>query len=183
MLSRQNLPTRAPALYLLLGMIAGLCAARQVAPPVGLALGIALALTALSLGCARRRSRLWLFSFLAAASLAAWAYGSLRLPDNPDPAQLELPVREAKLRFEVERVMQARNPYDKATGIARILEASPTSRLTRGDRVFFRLKLPEGDPFEVLRGSELRATGVLEPIPQTVEPDSFEAYLKVLRDF
>lgn len=178
MMSRENMPTRAPALYLLLAMVAGLCAAREVAPPVGLALGSALALSTLSLIYARRRKGLWLLSFLTAALLASWAYGSLRLPGKPDPAQLELPMREAALHFEIERVMQARSPYDQATGIARIVEASPTSRLLRGDRIFFRLQLPEGDPFPILRGSELRATGLLEPMPQPDKPDGFEAYLK-----
>jgi competence protein ComEC len=178
MLSRQKMPTRAPALYLLLGMVAGLCAAREATAPVGLALSLALALALLSVGFARPRSGLWLLSFLAAATLAAWAYGSLRLPGKPDPAELELPVREATLHFKVLRVMQAHNAYGQATGIARMLEASPTSRLARGDRIYFRLKLPEGLAFEVLRGSEFRATGVLAPIPPVVEPDGFEAFLK-----
>ena len=178
MLNRQNMPTRAPALYILAGMVAGLLLAKETEAPVGWALGMALALAAFSFRLSRRRSGLWLLSFLAAGTLAFWAYGSLRLPARPDGAQLELPIREAELHFVVERVMQARNPYDEATGIARIVEATPTSRLSRGDRVFFRLKLPKDDPFAVLRGSELRAVGVLEPIPHGVESESFEAYLK-----
>lgn len=172
------MPTRAPALFLLLGIIAGLCVAREATAPVGWAFGAAFVLAGLSLLHSRRESGLWLLSFLVATTLAFWGYGSLRLPTTPSTAQLELPIREAHLHFEVERVMQERNAYDKATGIARIVEANPTSRLERGDRIFFRLKLPEQAAFEMLRGSEIQAIGVLEPVPNAVEPDSFEAYLK-----
>ena len=61
--------------------------------------------------------RSWLLCFLAACALAFWAYGSLRLPRQPETTQLERPIREARLHFEVERVMQAHNYYSKATGL------------------------------------------------------------------
>ena len=126
MLNRSHMPTRAPALYLLLVLIAGLCAARAVTAPIGLALAMALLLAALSWRLSRPRDGLWLLSFLAAGALAFWAYGSLRLPRQPETTQLERPIREARLHFEVERVMQAHNDYGKATGIARVIEATPT---------------------------------------------------------
>jgi competence protein ComEC len=176
--TQKQLPTRAPALFLLAGMVAGLCLAREVSAPVGLALAGALALTFLSLRFSIQRKGLWLLSFVSASVLAFWAYGSLRLPAEPDPSLLDLPIREAELQLEVEHLMQARNPYGKATGFARIVAISSTSRLSPGDRVFFRLELPENAPFEALRGSELRAKGLLEPIPNDVESDSFDAYLK-----
>lgn len=172
------MPTRAPALFLLLGMVGGLCLGREVEAPIGAALGVALLLALLSLVLSRQRSGLWLLSFLAACTLAFWAYGTLRLPAKPEAAQLEMPVREAELSFVVERVMQARSQYGQATGIAQIVEATPTSRLKRGSHIFFRLELPRAHSFDLSRGSEFRATGVLEPIPHGVEPDSFEAYLK-----
>lgn len=178
MLNRSHMPTRAPALYLLLVLIAGLCAARAVTAPIGLALAIALLLAALSWRLSRPRDGLWLLSFLAAGALAFWAYGSLRLPRQPETTQLERPIREARLHFEVERVMQAHNDYSKATGIARVIEATPTSRLEFGDRIFFRLELPDAEAFNVLRGSEYQATGLLKPIPHNVDPDGFEGYLK-----
>ena len=84
MLNRSHMPTRAPALYLLLVLIAGLCAARAVTAPIGLALAMALLLAALSWRLSRPRDGLWLLSFLAAGTLAFWAYGSLRLPRQPE---------------------------------------------------------------------------------------------------
>lgn len=172
------MPTRAPALLLLVGLIAGLNLAREASAPTMLALGAALFLAVLSLLLSRRRSGLWLLSFLAAAILAAWTYGTLRFPAVPEPAQLELPIREAQLHFAVERVMQARNEYGNATGIAHIIEADWTSRLTEDGKIFYRLNLPDTAPFEVLRGAEIKAVGLLTPIPKGADPDSFEGYLK-----
>lgn len=176
--TRNKMPTRAPALFLLLGMIAGLCMAREAVAPVGLALGTACALASLSLLISNKRSGLWQISFLTAATLAFWAYGTMRLPHTPESKQLELPIREAHLHFKVERVMQARTDYGNATGIGRIVEANPTSRLERGATVYFRLELPESEAFKVLRGCEVKATGVLSPISSEIDPDSFEGYLK-----
>jgi competence protein ComEC len=178
------MPTRAPALFLLVGIVVGLWLAREVAAPVGFAISTALILSVLSVWLSHGRAGtgtgngLWLLSFTGAAVLAFWAYGTLRQPTKPDSAELSLPIREASLHFEVERVMQARNAFDNATGIGRIVEANVTSRLERGEKIFFRLKLTDADAPEVRRGSELRATGVLTAIPDEIEPDSFEGYLK-----
>jgi len=174
------MPTRAPALFLLVGIVVGLCLAREVPAPVGFSMGASLILSVLSLWLSRglTGSGLWLLSFTGAAVLAFWAYGTIRQPAKPDSAELNMPIREAYLHFEVDRVMQARNAFDNATGIGRIVEANKTSRLERGEKIFFRLKLPDADAPEVRRGSELRATGVLTAIPHEIEPDSFEGYLK-----
>lgn len=172
------MPTRAPALFLLVSIVIGLCAARAAAAPVALALAAALVLSWISLRLSAKSNGLWPFSFLVAGTLACWAYGTIRLPEKPDSAELELPVREAHLHFEVVRVMQARNSYDNATGIGRIVVANKTSRLERGEKVYFRLKLADVDAPEVRRGSELQATGVLTSIPHDIDPDSFESYLK-----
>lgn len=172
------MPTRAPALFLLLGMVGGLFLAREATAAVELALSAAALLAGLSFLISKDRPGLWMLSFVTAAFLAAWAYGTLRFPEKPEAAQLELPIREAYLHFEVDRVMQARNQFGKASGIASIVEANGTSRLEHGAKVFFRLKLPETDAFTILRGSEIKATGVLTPITHEVDPDSFEGYLK-----
>ncbi|MGZ0708245.1 ComEC/Rec2 family competence protein [Coraliomargarita sp. W4R53] len=172
------MPTRAPALFLLVGMIAGFCLARAAAAPLTFSLLTALSLASLSLFLSRNKNGLWLFSFITATTLAAWAYGTLRLPAKPDPALLEVPIREAYLHFKVERVMQARNHYGNATGIARIVQANSTSRLEKGAKILVRMKLPDSEAFNSLRGSEIKATGVLTPISPTVDPDSFEGYLK-----
>lgn len=171
-------PTRAPALFLLIGIVLGLVLAREVTAPIGFVLSVAGLMAGLSYGLSKHSGGLWLLSFMTAATLSAWAYGTLRLPTKPESAQLQLPIREAHLHFEVDRVMQARSQFGNASGVARIIEANATSRLILGDKVFFRIKLPEAEASNVHNGSEIKATGVLKPIPHEVEPDSFEGYLK-----
>ena len=171
-------PTRAPALFLLIGIVLGLVLAREVTAPIGFVLSVAGLMAGLSYGLSKHSGGLWLLSFMTAATLSAWAYGTLRLPTKPESAQLQLPIREARLHFEVDRVMQARSQFGNASGVARIIEANATSRLILGDKVFFRIKLPEAEASKVHNGSEIKATGVLKPIPHEVEPDSFEGYLK-----
>lgn len=171
-------PTRAPALFLLIGIVLGLVLAREVTAPIGFVLSVAGLMAGLSYGLSKNSGGLWLLSFMTAATLSAWAYGTLRLPTQPESAQLQLPIREAHLHFEVDRVMQARSQFGNASGVARIIEANATSRLILGDKVFFRIKLPEAEASNVHNGSEIKATGVLKPIPHEVEHDSFEGYLK-----
>ena len=171
-------PTRAPALFLLIGIVLGLVLAREVTAPIGFVLSVAGLMAGLSYGLSKHSGGLWLLSFMTAATLSAWAYGTLRLPTKPESAQLQLPIREARLHFEVDRVMQARSQFGNASGVARIIEANATSRLILGDKVFFRIKLPEAEASKVHNGSEIKATGVLKPIPHEVEADSFEGYLK-----
>lgn len=170
------MPTRAPALYLLVSMIAGLWAAKLAEAPVGLVAIIALLLTATSIWFSIKNSWLWLVCFVIAAALAFWAYGSLRYPNTPLSEQLRLPIREARLHFEVERVLQAENVFSKTSGIGCIVEANPTSRLAAGSRIYFQFKVSKD--LEVRRGQELRVTGILESIPHNVSHESFEGYLK-----
>lgn len=171
-------PTRAPAFFLLIGIVLGLVLAREVTASIGFVLSVAGLMAGLSYGLSKHSGGLWLLSFMTAATLSAWAYGTLRLPTQPESAQLQLPIREAHLHFEVDRVMQARSQFGNASGVARIIEANATSRLILGDKVFFRIKLPEAEASNVHNGSEIKATGVLKPIPHEVEHDSFEGYLK-----
>ena len=173
-----QIPTRAPALFLLIGMVLGLVLAREVTAPIGSVLCAAGLMAGLSYRLSKQSGALWLLSFMTAATLSAWSYGTLRFPTKPKSAQLQLPIREAYLHFEVDRVMQARSQFGNASGIARIIEANATSRLKLGDKVFFRIKLPEAKAFTVQHGSEIRATGVLTPISHEAEPDSFGGYLK-----
>ena len=176
---RQNrMPTRAPALFLLIGMVLGLILAHEVTAPIGFVLSAGGLMAGLSYGLSKQSGGQWLLSFMTAATLSAWAYGTLRFPAKPESAQLQLPIREAYLHFEVDRVMQARSQFGNASGVARIIKANATSRLIPGDKVFFRIKLPEAEAFTVQHGSGIKATGVLTPISHEVEPDSFEGYLK-----
>jgi competence protein ComEC len=175
---RNQIPTRAPALFLLMGMVLGLILAREFTAPIGFVLCVAGLMAGLSYGLSKQSGRLWLLSFMTATTLSAWAYGTLRFPTKPESTQLKLPIREVDLHFEVDRVMQARSQFDNASGIARIIGANATSRLEPGAKVFFRIKLSKTSAFTLQNGCEIKATGVLTPISHEVDPDSFEGYLK-----
>lgn len=177
MASHAHSSTRAPSLYLLIGVIVGYCIAGEAAAPIGTTLGIAFILCWVSSKSAPANGPVWLVCFLAAAILSAWSYASWRLPRPPSPTEIYLPIREASLHFEVTQVMQARTLYGSATGLGRVLEASSTSRLVRGDRIYFRLKLPENEHFNLLRGSEIQAVGLIDTIDSTTEGNSFDTYL------
>lgn len=173
-----QMPTRAPALYLVIGLMGGLSLARIVDAPIPLTLLTAAGLAGLSYLAAVRDRSVWLLCFITATLLASWNYGTLRLPHKPELAELNRPLREAQLNFEVERILRERTRFDKASGIGRILSANKTSRLERGEFIYFRLNLKDSEDFQLLRGSELAATGVLIPIGKDFAPDSFEDYLK-----
>ena len=73
--------------------------------------------------------------------------------------------------------MQARTAYGSASGLGRIVKADDTSRLNKGDRIYFRLKLPADGPAELSRGSEIKAVGLIDTIPRDVAENSFDTYL------
>lgn len=176
---KQSSP-RAPSLHLLTGVVLGFCIARQFVAPIAViavSLGIALLLCLFSLVFARSDRPVWLICFIPAVILSAWAYASWRLPSPPAPEELALPIREASLSFEITQVMQQRTAYGSATGIGRVLEASQTSRLVYGDRIYFRLKLPPDPGFELLRGGHYRAVGLIDAMDPSGEANSFTTYL------
>lgn len=171
-------PQRAPALHLLAGIIPGLLLARMtpVDPWIFFA-ALALALLAWRLA-GWNKTGLWSLAFISSAVLGFWAYGSARLPSQPATERLDMPPREAALELKIQRVMQAKNRFGKATGVARVLAASETSRLQTNSQVFFRFSREDTEQLEIMRGLTVEATGVLHPIPVDVAPDSFEAYLQ-----
>lgn len=175
---KTQFPQRAPALFLLAGIIPGLLLARMT--PVGPWIFFtALALALLACGLATRdKPGIWSLVFTLSAVLGFWAYGSARLPAQPAPEWLAMPPREAVLELKIQRVMQAENRFGKSTGIARVVTASETSRLQASSRVFFRFSREDTERLNIMRGVTVEATGVLHPIPTEVAPDSFEAYLQ-----
>lgn len=164
---RSPAPARAPAIYPLFGIVAGLLLADNfpVAPVPPLLGAIPTAALALFYSRHRNRPRLWTVFLLAATTLAFWAYGSLRLPAPPTSRALELPPREASVTFKWTNVYQAETPFGTANGIGRVLEAPETSRLEAGDRIYASITPPADYPLPVHRGLRIKATGILHPIP------------------
>ncbi len=179
---------RAPAAYLLVGAILGIGLAGMSAPPLPhqALLAGALALAAGSLYCARaeRCGFRWQATFVAAATLAFWAYGSTRLPRLPDADELALPPREQTLHLEVERIFLPadQDRYGRTSGIGRILRDPEVGRIRAGDRVYFSAQPADDSGISLARGSTLQATGVLHPlqVDEFSETRGFESYLRDL---
>ncbi len=171
---------RAPALFLLPGMIAGLALAWSFkAQPAVLCMGAALAAGA-SWWLNRKRTTpaLWFLCFMLGTTLAFWAYGHMRFPGKPSAVALSMPEREATLTLDIERTFSSTAAQYTANGIARVQEAGSTSPVQSHDTVYFRLRVPDGAVTSVLPGQHIQATGVLYPIQVAPSENSFEAYLK-----
>ena len=183
-----TIQARSPMLPWLLGMIVGLnLASHNSAPLLILLFGALIGSGAtLWLASAKKLKRAWIPCFLISTTLTFWAYGQIRLPTSPEPFNLTLPAREARLTLEIQRVMQPGDRFGQASGLAHVLNAPPTSRLCQGDRIYFRLKLPRNlqggiESGVIQPGLQLQATGVITPITNTGltgKAADFDAYLK-----
>lgn len=178
-MSNQNpIPSRAPSLFFIPGIVAGYYLARELEPQFGLVLVIAILIAVIGLLSKPQHSVIWLFCFFTASTLGFWVYGAKRHLGTPDLEQLNKPIREAEVSFVVKRVIQVHSQYGYTTGIGKVLEASTMSRLNKGSLIFFTLKLSQSHEFVLQRGGVLIATGILKPILPDVDPNSFDAYLK-----
>jgi len=169
---KQMTPARAPMLWLLLGLLAGLILARHFWVPLPLLLSLALIGSLITLYCSRTQAlrRQWIACFLISATLCFWAYAQIRLPSAPSAFNRALPKREAQLSIQLQRLMQPGTVNRKPSGLARVLNAPTTSRLQPGDLIYFRLTLPpmhesaKHIPTNIQRGLRIRVTGILSPI-------------------
>jgi competence protein ComEC len=169
-------------LPLLFGLIVGLCLASRYTAPTTLLLSGALLISVATLILAWQNNypNAWAPCFIVAAALTFWAYAQIRLPQSPESFNLTLPEREAQITFEIQRVMQSGGTFSRPSGIAKVLTATPTSRMRKGDSLYFRLEPQEDTSLQIQRGIQLQTTGVLYPIAgkRTLESDNFNSYLK-----
>jgi competence protein ComEC len=87
-----------------------------------------------------------------------------------------LPVREARLTLQVERIMQPHDRFGRSTGMARVIEAPESSRIGANNSVYFRIDADGPSP-PFGRGAILSVTGILERIDQDSRRSDFERYL------
>ena len=183
--------TRAPMALILIGLIAGLFLARQYPAPLILLLPTAVSccLIALLLGFRKTVKPVWTFVFIAGSTLCFWAYGSMRLAPSPSTPELDLPQREARLAFEVETVIHLNENRRSAGVTARLLQAPKIGCLRQDDLIYTQLKISEQFlrtkrlPVLVQNGLQVRAKGILKPIPHSSGPDlndDFSSYLKAI---
>ena len=168
---------RAPLGWLLLPFMTGLAAAKLIELPATPLLIAAVILTPAAAACAwsrhRLARRLWPFPLAAFVTLAGAAYFHLRL-ERP-PAWTGMPPREAQLTLRIGRLFPSSADRRRVGGLAVVTAAGMHLGDVVGQRLFFSLNQPAGDP--PLRSSEVTAIGVLELLPRRPAGGGFSGYL------
>ncbi len=175
-MAQRSLGHRAPLLWLVLPLMAGLAAGRAgLLPanawglvPAGLAAGLAL------VAGWRDWPRTWAAT-LGAAMVLAGAALYARVQPRPAKGWDALPPREAEATLTVERVFPRTDPR-RAAGIARIDGTESPVRGLDGQRAHYALTLVPGTEAPIV-GAVFRARGVVAVLPRNPPPNSFESYL------
>ncbi len=173
-MSSRSLGHRAPLLWLVLPLIAGIAAGRYGPhlPPRCLLAGTIVA-SGLAALAAWRAPRWWAPPLLAALLLAGDASYTLRRARLA--AWNSLPPREVQLALRVDRVFPQADTR-KATGLGQILRVDGPPRELAGQRIYFALTRRPGDPAPI-KSMVIRAVGVLSPLPENPPGTSFDGYL------
>ncbi len=172
-MTSRSLRHRAPLLWLLLPLMAGLTAGRAgwlPAAPGFLAGGGAIAALLALLGRWQGRRRTAAGLLILSVALSGAALFHLRA--NRLVAWEKLPPREARLTLRVTRLF-ASAQAGRTGGLAVVAEAAPPLADLAGQRVCFSLTLAPGVAAPI-RGCELAVTGLLQPLPLHPPAGSFE---------
>ncbi len=170
----RSLGHRAPLLWIVLPMIAGLAAARAIDfAPLPWLLGGAAFTVAAALLATWRATRGFAPLFLTAMFLAGAATYALHRPRIADWDRL--PPREAELILTVERVYPQLDAK-RVSGLATIRRAAAPLGELAGQRVYFSLTLRKGDA-PPIRSAVISALGVIASLPRDPPANSFDGYL------
>ena len=172
--SSRSLGHRAPLLWLVLPLIAGIVAGRYGPHlrPAWLLAGATMA-AVLAILAAWRAPRRWAWPLCAALLLAGDA--SYTLHRARLTAWAQLPTREARLSLHVDRTFP-QNDRRKAAGLATILRADEHLPDLAGQRIYFSLALRKGEA-PPIRSTVISTVGVLTPLPENPAATSFDGYL------
>lgn len=173
-MTSRTLGHRAPLLWLVLPMMAGLVAARaREFAPVPWLLGGALIAAALAVLASWRATRWFAPAICAAMFLAGAASYGLHRPRIA--AWDGLPPREARVALRIER-MFPQIDAKRAAGIATVLRAGERIEEVAGQRIYFSLALTK-DAAAPIRSAVVSAFGVIASLPRDPPADTFDAYL------
>ncbi len=172
-MTSRSLGHRAPLLWLVLPMLAGLAAGQigETARPIWLLLA-ALAAASSALAFVDR-PRAWMTAFVLAMGLAGMA--SYGLHRARLPAWDVLPPREARLKLEIDRTF-APGDAKKSAGLATVVQADEHLRELVGQRIYFSLALRK-DEAPPLRTALVTTVGVLTALPRNPPGNTFDGYL------
>ena len=172
-MTSRSLGHRAPLLWLVIPVMAGLAAGQiaEIAPPFWLLLA---ALTAAGLALlAADRPGWWALGLgiaMSFAGMAAYGLHRARLP-----AWDSLPPREARLTIEIARTFVQNDP-GKISGLATVARADEHLRELTGQNIYFSLSLKKGEA-PPLRTALVTTVGVLTTLPRNPPGNTFDGYL------
>ncbi|MBC8040684.1 MAG: ComEC/Rec2 family competence protein, partial [Opitutaceae bacterium] len=171
-MTSRSLGHRAPLLWVLLPLMAGLIAAKlqwlPFSPVVSALTGVA------CIAAALHWKRAWTFGLIAGVFLSGAAYYDLsrdRLTDWDT-----LPPREIHVTLNVDRVFPAQADMRSISGLGQITATDTHLTELVGQRVYFSLTPKPGET-PPLRSAQLELTGVLQSLPRDPTMDTFEGYL------
>lgn len=171
-MTSRTLGHRAPLLWVLLPLMAGLVAGKLSWFPFS---PVAMAFAAATcVGAALAFPRAWAAGLVAGVFLGGVAYYDLRR-DRLDEWDA-LPPREASVTLDVQRMFPAQPDMRSVSGLARIVVTDAHLRELAGQPVYFSLTPKTGDPSPV-RSSRLEVTGLLQTLPRDPALDTFDGYL------
>ena len=172
----RSLGNRAPFLWVLLPLMAGLVAGRQQwLPATPLVLAVAAIASALITITQPKRWRwAWGPSLVLAITLSGAALYELNRARLP--AWDSLPLREVRVTVELDRVFPPHPGAKSFTGLGHLVATEAHLVELIGQTVYFSIGLRPGES-PPLRSSRLGVTGVLQTLPRLPASDTFEGYL------
>ncbi|MET0263909.1 MAG: ComEC/Rec2 family competence protein [Rariglobus sp.] len=171
-MNSRSLGHRAPLLWVLLPLIAGLVAGKLEWVPLTPMWWAVTAVICTTVALVWRRAwgpALVIGVFLSAATLYEIRRGRLSDWDS-------LPPREVRVTLEIDRVFPPKPEVRSISGLGRLVVAEPHLRELAGQAVYFSLTAKRGEATPI-RSSRLEVTGVLQTLPRNPDVDTFEGYL------
>jgi competence protein ComEC len=171
-MTSRSLGQRAPLLWVLLPLMAGLVAGKAAWLPLTPVWWAGLAVIAAAWAVAGRRGAsagLVVAVFMSGAAL--YEVRRERLPDWDN-----LPPREVRLTLEVDRLFPPHPDGRSLSGLGRLHGPESHLRDLEGQPVYFSVRLPKG-AFAPPHPASMPVTGVLQPLPRNAPVDTFDGYL------
>ncbi len=171
MISR-SLGHRAPLLWVLLPLMAGLVAGKLQWLPLSPAWWAAGAVVLIGVALGWRRA--WTPGLLLGVFLSGAALYEIRRDRLADWDAL--PPREVRATLEIDRVFPPKPGMRSVSGLGRVVAAEKPVEELAGQAVYFSLTVEAGGRAP-LRSSRVDVIGVVEPLPRLAPDDTFDGYL------
>jgi len=168
----RSLGHRAPLVWVLLPLMAGLVAGKLQWLPLSAVWWAVFAVVAAGWALGWRRA--WAPGILIGVFLAGAALYEIRRDRLPDWDTL--PPREVRATIKVDRVFPPKPGMRSVGGLGRIIATDVHLQELVHQPVYFSLTAEAGEP-RPLRSSRLDVTGVLQTLPRTISEDTFDGYL------